>query len=161
MRVAVREDGEGRLGSASQWVQVPDLGDAKLILSSLFLLREDDAARARGSASADGPALRSVQAQRQFHREENLYVQFFAYNVRRDAGGATNLLTRAEVWRGGERLASTAPEPMSAGEGGAPPFELRRIKLRPFEPGEYEVRIVVTDELSHATTSRAAAFAIE
>jgi VWFA-related protein len=161
VRVAVREDGQGRLGSASQWIEAPDLADGKLILSSLFLFKEGDAKGAVASASADGSPLRSVQAERQFHREENLYVQFFAYNVRRDAGGATNLVAVAEVWRGGKRLASSAPEPMAASEGGAPPQQLRSVMLRAFEPGQYDLRIVVTDEMSHTTVSASAAFTIE
>jgi len=153
VRVAAREDGEGRLGTASQWVQVPDLAEGKLTLSSLFLLRKE------GDGS---PSLRDAQALRRFRRGETLYVQHFAYNPGRDASGAASLLTQAEIWRGGVLLASTAPESMPTGERDlAPVAYTTGINLAPFGPGDYEVRIVVTDRNATEMASRRTAFIIE
>jgi VWFA-related protein len=163
VRVAVREDGGGKLGSASQWVQVPDLGDGKLALSSLFLLEKEGPSSASSRpAETDDLSLRGVQAQRQFKRGETLYAQLFAYNPGRDAAGATSLVSQAEIWRGGELLASSTPEAMAAGDPHGPPVpHTRSIKLAPFGPGDYEVRIVVTDALANTMSSRRAAFSIE
>ncbi len=116
VRFAAREDGGGRLGSVSQWVQVPNLADGKLTLSSLFLLEKEEPKGGAAPGSADGGlSLRGAQALRRFKNTQTLYVQLFAYNPARDAAGATNLVTQAEVWRGGVRLASAAPEPMAQG----------------------------------------------
>jgi VWFA-related protein len=163
VRIAVREDAGGKLGSASQWVQVPDLSDGKLALSGLFLLeKEDTPGAASKPAETEDLSLRGVQARRRFRRGETLYAQLFAYNPGRDASGATKLVSQAEIWRGGELLASSTPEAMTAGERSGPPVpHTRSIKLTPFGPGEYEVRIVVTDALSNKMTSRRAAFSIE
>ena len=163
VRVAVREDGGGKLGSASKWVQVPDLAAGKLTLSSLFLLKKDDGPGETAEAPAGGaPSLRGVQALRRFKRGEILYVQLFAYNPRRDASGATNLVTQAEIWRGGVLLASSAPESMGLGDRGEPPVpHTRSIKLEPFGPGDYEVRMVVTDRNANEMTSRRVGFTIE
>jgi hypothetical protein len=153
VRVAAREDGEGRLGTASQWVQVPDLAEGKLTLSSLFLLRKE------GDGS---PSLRDAQALRRFQQGETLYVQHFAYNPGRDASGAASLLTQAEIWRGGVLLASTAPESMPTGERDlAPVAYTTGINLAPFGPGDYEVRIVVTDRNATEMASRRTGFIIE
>jgi VWFA-related protein len=160
VRVAVREDGEGKLGSASQWVQVPDLKEGKLTLSSLFLLEKEDPAQEAGPAA--GVSLRGAQALRRFKRDENLYVQNFAYNPARDASGATNLVTQAEIWRAGVLLASSAPESMAQADGGGTPLlHTRSIKLQPFAPGEYEVRVVVTDQNANQMTSRRVGITIE
>jgi VWFA-related protein len=163
VRFAAREDGGGKLGGASQWVQVPDLADGKLALSSLFLLeKEDSPGEPAQAAPGDGISLRGAQALRRFKRVEPLYVQLFAYNPGRDASGATNLVTQSEIWRQGILLASSAPEPMVPGERGGPPvLQTRRIKLEPFEPGDYEVRIVVSDRIAGQMTSRRAGFTIE
>lgn len=163
VRFAAREDGEGKLGSASQWVQVPDLGEGKLTLSSLFLLEKDDGSRASAVAAADGGlSLRGVQAQRRFKQGQTLYVQFFAYNSGRDAAGATSLVTQAEIWRAGLLLASSAPEPMEQGARGALPIlHTQSIKLEPFKPGDYEVRMVVTDQIAKDMKSRRVGFTIE
>jgi hypothetical protein len=163
VRFAAREDGEGKLGSASQWVQVPDLADGKLALSSLFLLEKDEGSRAAATAAADGGlSLRGAQAQRRFTRGQTLYVQLFAYNPGRDALGATNLVIEAEIWRGGALLASAAPEAMEQGARGSPPLlHTQSIKLEPFAPGDYEVRMVVTDRNVNEMTSRRVAFTVE
>jgi hypothetical protein len=158
VRLAVREAETGKLGGASQWVEVPDLSDGRLVLSSLFLLRDAGPPVAPGTA----PSLRGVQAWRRFRRGEKLYVQLFAYNSRKDASGTTSLVAHAEIWRQGVMLAASAPEPIPQGERGAPQVEhTRSIKLEPFPPGDYEVRLVVTDQNSLQMTSRQAAFVVE
>ena len=161
VRVAVREDADGTLAASSEWVQAPDLTEGKLTLSGLFLLRSGDAPQV---PAAGGPpvSLRSAQAERRFKRGEALYVQLFVYNPARDASGATNLVTLSEIWRGGALLASSAPESLEQGDRGAPPLpQTRSIKLDPFPPGDYEVRIVVTDSLTKETTSRRTTFSID
>ncbi|HSD29010.1 MAG TPA: VWA domain-containing protein, partial [Vicinamibacteria bacterium] len=163
VRFAVRHDGEAKLGSASQWVEVPDLGQGTLTLSSLFLLKKETSLAGTTPATAgDSPSLRGAQAWRRFKRDESLYVQIFAYNPARDASGATDLVTETEIWRGGVKLAGTPAEPLSPGERGAPPVpHTRSIKLAPFAPGDYEVRIVVTDRRAGAMASRRAGFTVE
>jgi hypothetical protein len=163
VRFAVRHDGGGEIGSASQWVEVPDLGDGKLTLSSLFLLKKEQAPKqATPDLAGEALALRSAQARRRFKSAESLYAQVFVYNPGRDAAGASNLVTQAEIWREGVRLAATAEEAMDPGDRGAPPIpHTRSIKLAPFGPGEYEIRLVVTDRNANAMASRRVSFTIE
>jgi VWFA-related protein len=162
VRMAVREDGGGKLGTASQWVRIPDLATGKLTLSSLFLLEKDVAGESTEAAKDDAVSLRGVQARRRFKQDATLYVQLYAYNPGRDAAGATSLATQAEIWRGGALLASSSSESMVPGDrGGAPVPHTRSIKLAPFGPGDYEVRIVVTDSMANEMRSRRAAFTIE
>jgi len=162
VRVAVREDGGGKLGSSSQWVTVPDLAEGKLALSSVFLLEKQEPSTEKPASVAGDLSLRGVQARRRFKHGATLYAQLFAYNPGRDASGATNLVSQAEIWRGGELLASSSTEPMAAGDKGGPPLpQTRSVKLGPFAPGDYEVRIVVTDAVAQKMTSRRTAFTIE
>jgi hypothetical protein len=145
--VAVREGG-GKVGNATQWTEIPDLGQGKPALSSLFLMKED----------GNSP-LRPVQAHPVFQNTESLYVEFFSYNLRPDA---TSLVTRTEIGRGGAVLAASAPELMSAsGRSGPGRAHTRKINLRPFAPGDYEVRIVVTDLQTNATLFQRAGFTIQ
>jgi hypothetical protein len=103
-----------------------------------------------------------VQAQPRYRQGEDLYMQLYAYNPRRDASGATSLLAQAEVWRGGALLASSPPEPIVPGEQEKVRVEhTRSIKLKSFEPGAYEVRLVITDRNSQQVASRRADFTIE
>ena len=159
VRLAVREEGTGKEGGASQWVQVPDLAEGRLTLSNLFLLKESEADSA---SPPETPSLRPSQASRRYKRGEKLYVQLFAYNTRKDESGATSLVAQAEIWRGGVFLAASAPQEIEPGDRTAADVEhTRSITLDPFPPGDYEVRILVTDQNSREMTSRQAGFVIE
>jgi VWFA-related protein len=160
VRLAVREDATGLLGSAWQRLEIPDLAPGRLTLSSLFLLREGGAADAASGPEA-APALQSAQALRRFGRTESLYFQLYAYNPRRDASGAIDLASQAEVLRGGSVLGTAAPEPMTEGEPGGPVSHVSRIRLQRFEPGDYELRVTVTDRSAGAMAMRAVHFTIE
>jgi hypothetical protein len=157
VRLAAREDAMGVLGSAWQRVEVPDLTTGRFSLSSLFLLRE---AGTRGPSQED-PVLVANQALRRFRRSESLYVQFQAYNPKRDASGATDLVSQAEVLRSGARLGAAAPEPIEQSAAEAPLSHTSRIKLDRFEPGDYELRVTVTDRSASAMTTRAVTFTVE
>jgi hypothetical protein len=158
VRLATREDATGLLGSAWQRVEVPDLAASRLTLSSLFLLKDGGAGGAPAGPDAT-PALLTAQARRRFRRTESLYVQLYAYNPKRDASGAIDLVAQAEVWRGGVVLGTAAPEPMEQGQGPVP--HTSRIKLQRFEPGDYELRVTVTDHNANAIASRSVGFTVE
>jgi hypothetical protein len=157
VRLAAREDATGVLGSAWRRVEVPDLPGRGLVLSSLFLLKDDGAPAA---ARTGEPALHSVQDQPRFSRADSLYLQLYAYNAKRDAGGAPDLVAQAQVMRGGLALATAAPEPMEGGTSG-PVLHASRIRLQRLEPGDYELRVTVTDRAANAIASRAAPFTVE
>jgi hypothetical protein len=150
--LAAREDGSQRIGSATVWVDVPDLATGTLALSSLFLMREEGP----GGGTAAAPELRGVQARPVYKRQESLHVQFFAYNL------VAGLVSRTEIWRAGQLLAVSRPEPLEAATAeAARGVRTRKIGLWPFEPGDYEVRVVVRDERKSSETSQRASFAIE
>ena len=155
--LAARDDASGLLGSAWRRLEVPDLTQGRLSLSGLFLMK-DDGSRSAGDAA---PVLHGVQDLPRFGRAAGLYVQLFAYNSKRDASGATDLVSQAAVVKGGAVLATAAPEPMLADATGSPVGHLSRIRLHGLEAGEYELRITVTDRNASATVARAVAFTVE
>jgi VWFA-related protein len=152
--LAVVEGAGGKVGNASRWVDIPDLASGQPTLSSLFLMKEDGVP---SGAAAGSPSLRQVQAHRVYDKGESLIVQFFAYNLARDG---RRFLTQTEIWRGGQLLAASRKEPVVA-PGDATRAHTRKIRLTPFDPGDYEVRIVLTEEQSSATVSERAAFRVE
>jgi VWFA-related protein len=160
VRFAAREDATGLLGSTWQSTEIPNLASGRLTLSSLFLLKEGGTTGRPPSPDA-APALQSAQALRRFRRTESLYMQLYAYNPKRDASGATDLVAQAEVRRGDLALAAAAPEPMEQGQSLGPVLHTSRIKLQQFEPGDYELRVTVTDRNAGAMASRAVKFTVE
>ncbi len=160
VRLATREDATGLLGSAWFKVEIPDLAAGRLTLGSLFLLKDDGASAQAGPDAA--PALHSVQGRPRFGRGESLYLQFSVYNAKRDvATGAIDLASQAEVLRKGAVLATAAPEALSAEASGPTASHLSRIRLQPFEPGDYELRVVVSDHNAKASASRTVPFTVD
>ena len=157
VRLAVREEGTGLLGSAWQSIEIPEIAPGRLALSSLFLLRESDAP----AGIADSPELHPAQALRRYHRGESLYAQIYAYHPKRDAAGDTRLFAQAEILKKGVTLGKAAPEPMESGEPkDAPVPHTSRIKLQRFEPGDYELRVTVSDANANAMATRRVAFSV-
>jgi len=160
VRLAAREDTTGQLGSAWRWVEIPDLAPARLTLSSLFLLKESEATTAPSNPEA-ALVLQNAQAVRRFGRSESLYAQLYAYNPKRNAAGATDLVSQAEILRAGVSMGTAAPEPMAPAELNGPPVpHTTRIKLQRFEPGNYELRLTVTDRNAVAMVSRRVGFTV-
>jgi len=163
VRLTVRAT--GALGVASQRVQIPDLAPGRLTLSSLFLWTAGVVAggEAAEAGTADpGGALVLSQAVRRFRRDESLFVQLYAYNAKRDASGATSLVSQATILRDGVALGTAAPEPVATGEADGPPVpHVSRIGLEPFEPGEYELQVTVTDGNADEKATRRVGFTVD
>lgn len=89
-------------------------------------------------------------------------MQVYAYDPKRDASGATDLVAQAEILVAGTVLATGAPETMVVAEPQAPPQpHTSRIRIQPFDPGQYELRVTVTDRNANETATRSVAFTIE
>ncbi len=158
VRLAARDEATGLLGSAWQWIEIPEIAPGRFTLSSLFLLQEGQAPAA--ASAPDAPDLRNAQAVRRYHRSESLYAQIYAYNPKKDADGATKLFAQAEILKNGETLGKAAPEPMESSAAQAPLPHTSRIRLQRFEPGDYELRMTVSDENANAIATRRVAFTV-
>jgi VWFA-related protein len=160
VRFAAREDATGLLGSARHWIEIPDLGPGRLEVSSVFLLR--DAAAAGAASSPGAPSLGTAQALRYYEQGESLYAQLYAYNPKRDASGQVDLVSQAEILHDGKLLGRAAPEPMASSDPAGPPVaHTTRIKLDRFDPGDYELRVTVTDRIANAMVTRRVGFTID
>jgi VWFA-related protein len=157
VRLAARDDATGIAGSAWKRLEIPDVASGRLTLSSLFLLKDGGV-----PASPDAPpVLSSVQALPRFRRGESLYVQLCAYNPQRDVSGGIDLVAQSEVLSDGAVIATASPQPMSEGEPRGTAPHTARIGLQRFEPGDYELRVTVTDRNGSAMAARTVPFTVE
>jgi VWFA-related protein len=162
VRVAALGDGPDEIGSASQWIEVPDLETRRLALSSLFLSRArgDPGEPGEGASAVAGNAAR---ARRSFPAGSDVDVVLFAYNGQADAAGATDLAVRFQLRSEGRLVHEFLPRPMRSGDphsservpGGA------RLSLAGLPPGGYELRAVVEDRRAGTAAERSADFAVE
>jgi len=164
-RVAVREDKSGLLGSASQWVQVPDRGRQALALSSIFVMAEGETtpgvppAGARGSVTFDRP--RRAEVRRRFPRGGHLDYLLQVYDRKKAGAAVSEVLMEKELLFGNALLTKSAPSPLAGDSPDGARAEGGRLRLDTLAPGDYELRIVATDRAARASASRSLRFTIE
>lgn len=157
VRVAVRERGSGRAGSAMQWIEVPDLTAGGFQISSLFL-----GERETSEKSTHAPRSVTVNVAHRFARSSVLRFQTYVYNA---AHGATrpNVEIEARILRD-NRPAIVMPR---AGLPTGTVTDQTRlpywaeIALDQLPPGRYVLQVVATDRATKASAAQQASFIVE
>jgi VWFA-related protein len=161
-RVALREEGTARLGSAGSWVEIPDLNKKQLALSSIFLSAvEDD----RSSQNADDGKTyqpRPSAAIRRFKHGGKADFLVFVYNAKADKG-SSDVVIQSQVYSGSKLiyaspLAKVTPAP--DGDLQRLPYAAR-VSLAGFDAGDYELRLMAIDRLTKATAHKRVNFIVE
>lgn len=136
-RLAVRDRPSSKMGSAGQFVIVPNLKDGKPAVSGIIL----------GLPNADKSI--SNAGARRFRQNDDLYFGFNIYNAANASGQLRNLVMNVMLFRDGKTVYSGPEVPIVASD----QKDLRRvftnskIKLTTdFEPGNYYLQVVVTDK---------------
>jgi VWFA-related protein len=167
-RVAARDDGNGLLGSAAQWVEVPDRTKKRLALSSIVVLGDGEevgsvpAADARGTVSFERATRADVA--RRFPRTAHLDYALLAYDRPKTGAAAPPSLTvERELLSGTTSLVRSPPATVGAADSPAGGVQAitGRLRLDSFKPGEYELKLVVTDSQAKATETRSLKFRVE
>ena len=153
LRVAVRDAATRRVGSASQFIEVPDVDGNRLTLSGLVVTGLDPKkadAQAEGSEPIEpqaGPSVRRLRA------GMTLRYTYTIYNAQLDrATRQPQLQTQVRMFRDGRELYTGKPMIYEMGDQ-PDPKHLKaggRIQLgREAQPGEYILQVVVTDLLAN------------
>lgn len=163
VRLAVREEGSGQLGSATRWVEVTDTSQKKLTLSSILVTAAappEPGTEGGDSATKDyvaGP----TQAVRRFSPDASIDFLVFAYNPKLE-NGKSDLVIQSQVFSG-SKLIYSAPLTRIPPDGHLDPRRIpyaARLSLSAFDPGEYELRVMVIDRLAKATADRKVNFTV-
>jgi VWFA-related protein len=160
LRVAVRDTATERVGSASQFVEVPDLKKDRLALSGIVMALHREAATtapapgaaAAATPNADAPDPMGGSAVRRFRRGAAVDYGFNIYNAKLErAGGVARMQTQVRLFRDGRAVFTGQVMPFEgraqnvAGDIGAG-GQLRLGKE--LDPGEYVLQLVITDLLA-------------
>lgn len=155
LRVAVRDTATGRLGSAGQFVEVPDLSKDRLSLSSIVVSGSDPAtaAQAAGASSGDDQFEQQiVSAVRRFQYGTMLDYGYVIYNAQLDkVTKQPRLQTQIRLLRDGQEAFAGRVTPFdTTGQ-----TDLKQLvgggRLRvgtALAPGQYLLEVVVTDQLA-------------
>ncbi len=155
LRVAVRDASTEKLGSASQFIEVPDLSKNRLALSGI-LLQSSEMTAASADVNAAGaeqkePETRGSAAVRRFRRGEQIDYFYNIYNAELDkASGRPRLQTQMRLYRDREKVYEGPLTDFDAGS--QTDFKnlhaAARIRLDTLAAGEYVLQVVVTDALA-------------
>jgi VWFA-related protein len=157
LRVALRDVRSQRIGSASQFVQTPNLSDGRLALSGILLY-------------AEGPGLEPddwnrALVLRRFQHGASLVYGYTIYNAALDKKTQRpQLITHTEIFRDSVKVYGSDRTAVAT----ADQADLKRInagarlQLGPaLTPGEYVVQIVVEDQVAKRTAVQVTQFEVK
>jgi VWFA-related protein len=163
-RVAIRDSSGTKVGSASQFIDVPDLKKKRLTASSILLetltadewkARSDPNAAVVPSSAATDTAIRRVRV------GSVLRYGYEIYNAKLDKAKLPKLSTRVRVFRDGKLVLDGEPKPYDV----AGQTDLQHLKFvgalaigAQMEPGDYVLQIIVIDELTGSKPKTATQF---
>jgi VWFA-related protein len=162
----IRDAETGRLGSASQFIQVPDLSKKQLALSGLLISSPDTNENAsQGDLpeslnqhdQAAGIDPQPTAAVRRFGRTGALGYGVWVFNATLDKRTRQpQIATQIEIFHNGKRVFQAPPHPLKIVKGA----NLNRLpcggqlRLTGFPPGDYMLRLIVTDSLARQKYAR-------
>jgi VWFA-related protein len=138
LRAVVRENGSGRLGSISRYIEVPDLSKKKLTMSSLFLFGVDP-----GQSNKPPDPL---QAQRRLSRKQDLRYAAIIYNPKLE-GGKPALISQLIVSQGNRVLFKEPEQPLTGPLTGFQVVKIGQLVLSKVAKGTYVLTLAITDTL--------------
>ncbi len=165
-RIGVRELSTGHVGTAAAWVEVPNLAQNKLTMSSLLLL-DALAENSQVSKTPGGtnnnilPTSKVTEGIRFYPRGQFCAYFFRLYHTK---ASANEVVMQTEFMQGGKSIAQSPWQPVSARQIGEDRKGIMiggQIQLEGLKPGIYEIRMTVKDPQSKRTVQRTAPFGVE
>jgi VWFA-related protein len=157
-RVAARNDESGKVGSAIQWIVVPDLAKNHLTLSSVLLggqVLEDK------TNKGSSPHVQ-LSVDHVFPRTSQLGYWVFVYNAKRDANGKPQLTVQTQVLRDGQVVLSSPQRKLSDT---GPDLERipfgEELALKTLAPGKYDLKVTVSDGVAGISATQIADFTVK
>jgi VWFA-related protein len=134
VRVAVKDNGSGKLGSAYKFIEIPDLKRGFLSLSSIFF----------GAADNANDPVRGI-----YHPGEDFEYEAIVYNANFAQGKKPNLESQVILYRDGVELSRSGFEAVNLEAAN----DLNKIQIRKrleldksAQPGNYVLQLLVKDK---------------
>ncbi len=170
VRVAALRDGSKQTGSAFDWVEVSDLNKKQLVLSSIFLTTEKETdylmaqMKPKTGEEKEETAPIPSQVARRFKLGTSFDFSLFAYNAKADKQGATDLVVQSQLFSGSKVIYASPlakMEPLPEAKDTNYVAYAARMTLDKFEPGNYELRLLVIDRVAKTSAKRSLSFVVE
>jgi hypothetical protein len=162
LRTALRDEGSGRVGAASQFIEVPDIKKNRLVLSGIvvrgtklevFNQKLSSPATKEGTNETEElqiPVGAGVSVRR-FERGLVVEYGFAVYNAQLDSGGKPQVKTQVRLFRNGQQIFAGEEKLVDT----VNQKDLKRLAVAgamllgtEMEPGEYVLQVIATDPLA-------------
>jgi VWFA-related protein len=164
-RIGVREEGTNRMGTATTWVEVPELNPDTLEMSSLILSNPLDInpVDTEGMGVRELEQIKMIQGVPMYARDDIFYYSFRVHrNSPATAGSGLSLMR--ELLRDGDPVRTEEWQPVSKEQEDTDSkgwLDLDgELDIGTLDPGVYELRISVKADQSDEAVQRTVAFGI-
>ncbi len=153
MRIVLRDAATAKIGSANQFIDVPDLKKERVTIGGITLQNVDDKQQSGSAAVPDPSQTDYVQntALRQFKAGSALFYNTTFYGAKLDGGKKPHLKTQVKIYRDGKEIflePETDYVPAAGGDTGRLPFRGAVQFINGLPPGQYILQIIVFDLLA-------------
>ncbi|OLE54077.1 MAG: hypothetical protein AUG51_09540 [Acidobacteria bacterium 13_1_20CM_3_53_8] len=161
VRSVARDARTGRIGSAVQWIEIPDMTRGNLSLSSVFIAERSEAQGA-GSQNQTPQEIISTNADHIFQRSSSLRFLIYVYNAKR-ASSEPDVAVQIQVFRDDQPVVTDTLRKIPIDSS----TDLERIPyaaeipLQDLPAGRYVLQLTVIDRVARASASQRVSFDIE
>lgn len=164
IRIAARDTQGARVGSANQWIEIPDLTSHKLALSSLLIGERSGRTKQKDLLAESSKATEetSVNVDRFFSRASILRCIIFVYNARKQTNSDKPEVTIKTTILRDKIIVLTTPEVKVSTDSQDVErlFYGAEIPLQNLAPGKYRLSLTVYDHVAKANATRSVGFEI-
>lgn len=162
IRIGVHDPQTEQMGTATAWIEVPDLQSKKLILSSVTTAKSqpDDAGEGIGEAVSQPDVRNGINV---FRRDDVLIYRGWAYKPSVGEETASSLMIQGQVLQDDRVVLQDTWRPLSSFVLKKEPDAVEfggRLKAANFKSGLYTLRILVKDPQSKAVLTKETSFEI-
>jgi hypothetical protein len=161
VRVASRYDANGLLGTAVQWVEIPDMSRQRFSLSSL-ILGEKKSAGAQGNTEGAAPEMVPISVDRRFERSSSLRFLVYIYNAARAAAASQpQVELQVQILRDEKPVATSPMRKISTEAQDATRLAYAaEFQLQEMSVGQYILQVTATDKIGKTTASQRVRFEV-
>ena len=151
VRVAARDEKSSRVGSAMQWLVVPDLSKGVLTSSSVLL----DGQVLDNPTGTDSAPKIQLSVNHTFARKSRLSYWLFVYNAKRDGNGLPHLTIQTTILRGGQPVLTSQGRRVdnSGPDADRIPFG-EQVTLNTLAPGKYDLTVTIRDSVAGTSVTQ-------
>lgn len=158
LRVAIRDSVGNKVGSANQFVEIPNLKKNRLTLSGVVFesMALDDWQRLSSDVSSYAEIKKTTDpmtdtSQRQFQNGSVLRYGVEIYNAKLDGARKSSLTSQIRIFRDGKKMFESRPTTVSQDEiAGSQSISLTGglVLTEKMSTGDYVLQVIVTDNLA-------------